>query len=379
MLKRKAFNVIICILTAILLPFSSGLFKVNAQTENDVHVQNLTNAYNQVVEFLNEDGEYTITKAESFSTLCETALVSAETLKQSVSPEEYNSLYRNMHFDVLKMFKNSIIYRIENGYNPDIYAKTDGGITLIRKKVAEAKDAITVTSLVQDIVDVYDGWVEFITTADIARNVLSISTVGESSYKVTAVCQTEMFASDDILKVKHFVDSAIIKNAKVALLNNDELLNDNMGVATAISIRWVRNGVILSGNSIPEKQVQLLINKDSLDVELGENIQIVRYLGNQQVEFLNADVSGENIVITLDKFGEDIESNYSLDFFVLTEGYALETRTKIDDLIPIAIAVVAVIFVLWFIFGIFKAIKKRKRRKEMKEFRKYKKEQKSGR
>lgn len=379
MFKRRLFNVIVCIITAILLPFSSGLFKVNAQTELDGHVNNLTNSYNEVVTFLNGGGEYDTVKAENLYTICQPGLVSAETLKATVPSEEYNNLYRNMHFDVLRVFKNATIYRIENGYDPDIYAKTDGGITLVRQKVAEEKNAINSTVLVADIISAYNRWVEFITTADIARNVLSIQTVEDSEIKVQAVCQTEMFASDDILKVTPFIDSVILKNAKVALLDNGELLNDNMGVATAISIRWVRNGVILSGNSIPEKQVQLLIDKDSLGVEFGENIQIARYLGKQQVDFIDFNLVGNDIVITLDKLGEDIESNYSLDFFVLTEGYALETRTQIDDLIPVAITVFGVIFGLWFIFGIINAIKKGRRRKELKEFRKYKKEMKKNR
>lgn len=379
MFKRRLFNVIVCIITAILLPFSSGLFKVNAQTELDGHVNNLTNSYNEVVTFLNGGGEYDTVKAENLYTICQPGLASAETLKATVPSEEYNNLYRNMHFDVLRVFKNATIYRIENGYDPDIYAKTDGGITLVRQKVAEEKNAINSTVLVADIISAYNRWVEFITTADIARNVLSIQTVEDSEIKVQAVCQTEMFASDDILKVTPFIDSVILKNAKVALLDNGELLNDNMGVATAISIRWVRNGVILSGNSIPEKQVQLLIDKDSLGVEFGENIQIARYLGKQQVEFIDFSLVGNDIVITLDKLGEDIESNYSLDFFVLTEGYALETRTQIDDLIPVAITVFGVIFGLWFIFGIINAIKKGRRRKELKEFRKYKKEMKKNR
>lgn len=378
MFKNKSFNLISCILLAIILPFSCSLFKVNAESSIDEHALILTSSYEAVIRFENGDGNFDLEIAEDLSTECEAGLISAEVIKNSVSQDEYNASYRNMHQEVLKIYKNALIFRIENGYDPTIYAKTEGGIIAVRNKVKEETEVISLSSTVSEISGAYQRWVEFIASPNLAKNVLSISTSADSEIQAVAVSNTEIFASDDVLQVKPFVDSVILKNTQIALMDKVGLLTDNMGVASAISVKWLQNGVVVSGNRIPKQAVEIYIKKATLGVDLGANFQVVRYLGNQQVEFVNAHFSGDYIVISLNQFGGDIESQYSLDFFILADGFALQSQSAVEKFFSenyvVILAGVALIILISLGSSIAKSAKKKKLRKEMREFRKYKKE-----
>ena len=380
MFKKSPLNLIVCILTAVILPFTCGLIKVNAESNITQHVSTLTSSYETVIRFENEIGEFNMQLAEELSQDCEAGLVSAEEIKNAVTQEEYNALYRNMHIEVLKIYKNAINFRIENGYDPTIYAKTDGGIIAIRNKVKEETGIVSASSKVDEITAAYQRWVEFISSPDLAKNVTSITTTVDSEVQAVAVAQTEIFASDDVLRVKKFVDSVIIKNTQIALMGSDGLLTETMGVASAISIRWIQNGVVVSGNKIPDKAVEIYINKNTLGIDIDSNFQIVRYLGNQQVEFVNTRLSGDDIVISLSQFGGDIDSTYDLDFFILVDGYALESQSAVEKFFTenyvVVLTGVALIVLISIGASIAKTARKKKLKKELKEFRKYKKEMK---
>ncbi len=345
--------------------------------------------YNYLLDFYAKGGVISDDDQEELLHLTKWASESAETLKTLVTQSEYDRNYRNQYVDVFRVFKNVTLYNLNKNYNESDYSPSDGGVVLLHEKLYEARGKISTATSVKDVDDAYQEFIEFISSGDLSKKTNELSTDKEQIINVTVKADSSIFADDDVLTTKKFLDSVIIKNTKIALIDNENLLDPTSGVAYFFSIRWVRDGVIIKGDEDTPTKVTFKVDTSQMGITVDDSscMQIVRYLGNQEVAFVNASLADGKIVFSLDNFGGDIESNYDLDFAVVIKGYKLEAPSMVGKFINenmvIVISVASAIVILYLLIKIIKINSRRRKRRQYKQFRreyraftKYKKKQK---
>ena len=152
------------------------------------------------------------------------------------------------------------------------------------------------------------------------------------------------------------------------------MLDATNGVAYFFSIRWERDGVIIKGDKNSPAKVTFIVDTANMGLTIDENscLQIVRYLGNQKVDFISARLEDGKIVFSLDNFGNDIESNYDLDFAVVIKGYKLEAPSMagkfLSENLVIVVSIVGAIVILYLLIKIIKTGSRRSKKRKYKEF-----------
>ena len=379
----KIKKIVACLVTALVLTFSPLNFgSVKAEASLESNIETLSSGYEVVTSFYNDGGEFNSSNVSDIVNATSLASVAGEEIRLSIGEEEYlKSSYRNMYTDVFQIYKNALVYLIENSYDEALYSQTNGGVVLLHQKVNEYTNLIKSSTNHESATSNYNEFIEFINSNALAKKTKEVSTTPSQEIKVKATSQSPIFSEDDYLTASYFVDSVIIKNTKVALMNNEKLLDETSGVATYISIRWKSNDVIVEGSKVPEIPVTFEIDVSSLNVEIDSEslVQVVRYLGNRKVEFIeSAKLQNGVVTFTLQSFGEDIATSYDLDFAIVTKNNAITTSSIVatfaEENLVLIITIAGAVVLLWMIVKISKSIRARRKKKMLKAFKKqYKK------
>lgn len=393
---KKIITAVVTALVILISPFTFQSVKAE-DFSVDEHFAVLSSGYATVLEFYREGGVISDSNCYNLYTATGEAVKSAEALKLNVTQKEYNSSYRDMHTDVFRVFKNTTIYRLENSYDENLYSPTLNGTVAINNKLSEAKNSVSSATSYQTVVDAELSFYEYIGSDEPSLKTSVMITDGSQPITVKLQSESPIFAEDDVITTNFFIDTVIIKNVKVALINNPELLDETNGVACFFSVRWIRNDVTLDVSDVSVAPTTFAVKVTDLGVELNEEscLQLVRYLGRGEVEFIDGvSLSDGYIVFTL---SEDIESDYELDFAVVAKGYAIKYSTyleqyvyewgldglfvsiaesvKIDvNFVIGAFALLIVPIVLSILYFIYRLIVRGIKRKERKKYKEYKKE-----
>ncbi len=349
----------------------------------------LKSGYSYLLDFYAKGGVISEDNQEELLYFTKCASTSAEVLKTLVDESEYDRKYRNQHIDVFRVFKNVTLYNLNKNFDESDYSPSDNGIVLLHNKLYEARGKISNATSVMDVENAYQEFLEFISSGEVSKKTDKLSTNNEQAIQVSVQASSPIFGDDDVLVTKKFLDSVIIKNTQIALIDNENLLDPTNGVAYFFSIRWVRDGVIIRGDEASPTKVTFMVDVSQMGVTVDDSscMQIVRYLGNQEVAFINASLVEGKIVFSLDNFGGDIEGNYDLDFAVVIKGHQLEAPSTVGKFINenkvIVISVAGAIVLLYLLIKVIKINSRRRKRKQYKQFRreyraftKYKKKQK---
>ncbi|MBQ3234619.1 MAG: hypothetical protein IJA97_00495 [Clostridia bacterium] len=369
-LKKSLFTAFIAVVLSLFCVFPTQ--SVIAEESVSTHASTLASGYAEATAFINGGGVFTTENVDGLIVKTSSAVKSAEFLKGAVTETEYADNFRNAHTAVLQVCKNAHVWKMENGYDPDIYSETSGGIVLVHQKLSESSLAIKTATEYSQIQTAYDSWQSFITSRAASLKVKTLNGVGVVSVKLSSA--QPIFAEDDALIASEFTNSVIVKNTKSALKDNDELDTIESGLAYYLSIRWKRDKVVKTGSTAP---VEVTIELEDMGLKDATYIQVARYVGGEKVAFLDGvTVEDGYIKFTLENFGADIESDYALDFAIIARGYkAKPTYTHVYIIIG-----VSVILILVIVLRIVVGVKRRRKRKEYKTFarqrkleRKYKK------
>ncbi|MBR6736958.1 MAG: hypothetical protein IKL82_01165 [Clostridia bacterium] len=287
--------------------------------------------------------------------------------------EGFLTTYRNEYEVLMVAYKNVCKYMLDNSFNLSDYAPTENGVVLVNTKLQEAKTAISQATCKQEVDVACQTFIDFISGGTAVKNNNVLVTEEGASITASVATTAKVFSPDDVLSVKKFADSVITKNLKLALLDSTELTVNEGGVAYYFSVKWLRNGVIVEDRADLAVTFTVSLEDMGLTVENGAPVQIARYLGNGNVAFTSATVDGGNLIFSLTGFGGDIESKYDLDFAVVLEGYALESRGFVYDNWQTILIVLAGIVVIYLISKMVKTAKKGKMKKEFKAFKKERK------
>ncbi len=325
-------KIVIAVVTALVILISPLTFQSVKAEEFSLneHEAILLYGYDAVLEFYNQGGVISQDNCDTLYNSTGEAVKSAEIIKSQVTQQEYNDLYRNMFIDVFRVFKNTAIYKVENSYDESLYSPTENGIVAVNKQLVEVKGLISSANTYQAVVDAEQSFYEFI-AYEPSKKVSDISTDESQPISVKAFSTSAIFAESDVIETEFFIDSVIIKNTKVALIDNPNLLDATNGVACFFSIKWVRDGVILDVSDVDVAPTFICVNVEDLGLELNDEscLQIVRYLGRGEVEFIDgAYLYDGNIVITL---SEIVDTEYQLDFAVVAKGYAIEYSSILEQ------------------------------------------------
>lgn len=379
--KKSFFISFISLITFVFCLFPSA-FAVKADGLGEMEYSRVLDVgYARVNEFISQEGDSGIFTEENVGEMLSctsSAVIAAENLKYVVTSLEYSKKYQNKHTDVLRVCKNSYIWLMENGYDLNVqpivdfsvYAPTSGGIVLVRNKLKEFKDKIELAETMVEIDVAFVSWELFINSGEPALKVDSISSDKGIGVKLEA--DELIFAEDDVVEVAKFLNSVIIKNTQSALVGNENLLSEDSGIAYFFSLRWKSDGVIVEGNKVPETPIKVSVKLKDLGLENATDVQLVRYKGSGEVEFVDGvEVKDGYLTFTLKTFGNDIESDYALDFAVVAKGYKQEAK---PIYLYVLIGAVALLFVL-IISQMIRGVKKRRRKKDYKKFLKRRKQE----
>ena len=334
----------------------------------------LNAGYSYLLDFYADGGVISQDNQEELYYLTSSAVKSAETLKTLVTETEYDRTYRNQHVDVFRVFKNVVLYRLNGSYNESDYSSSDNGIVLLHNKLYEARGKISTASSYTEVDDAYNEFLNFISSDELSKKTSELSTDSEQAIQVTVVANSPIFGDGDKLTTKKFLDSIIIKNTKIALIDNENLLDSTSGVAYFFSIRWERDGVITRGDKNSPTKVTFSVDTSNMGITVDDSscLQIVRYLGNQKVEFITATLQDGKIIFSLDNFGGDIESNYDLDFAVVIKGYKLEAPSVVGKFLTenfaIVISIASALVILYLLIKIIKINSRRNRKRKYNQF-----------
>ena len=323
-------KIITAIVTALLIfisPFTFQTAKAEELSLED-HVATLSSGYVAVLDFYNQGGIISQDNCETLYADTSEAVKSAEAIQSQVTKEEYDKYYRDMHTDVFRVFKNVVIYQLEHSYDEKLYSTL--GVAEINNKLAEVKGNVSVATSHQAVVDNARVFYDFIESDQPSKKVSELSTSDSQPITALVYSMEPIFASDDVVESSFFIDSVIIKNTKVALMGNENLLDKSSGVACFFSLRWIRNGVVLDAEDVLLSPTVVGVEISDLGVELNSDscVQIVRYAGNGEVEFIkNVEVADNYLVFSLDG---GVDSVYDFDFAVVAKGYAIENATVIE-------------------------------------------------
>ncbi len=380
---KKIVTLLVTALVLAVMPLTSSVAKAEEESY-DVQIEALSTGYAVVQTFISEGGTFNEHNIQSVVEATSNATLAGEELKLKVLPEDYNRYYRNMHTDVFQVYKNALVYLMQNACDESIYSPSNNGVVLLNQKLSEYSLSVKTSLSHQDATSAYEAFIQFLQSGELTLKVSVLETGYKQPIKATVTSSSPIFGQDDVITTSFFLDTVIIKNTKVALIDNENLIDQTSGVAKFFSIRWNRDGVILEGNSVPETSVSFKINLEDLGLTPSEcnELQLVRYLGNQEVQFVEgATLSSDGYIeFTLTSFGEDIDTVYDLDFAVVIKGYALETPSVVgaylEENLVLVLIIVGSIVLLYLISKIVSRVKARKKRKEYKKFKKYLKQQK---
>ena len=204
------------------------------------------------------------------------------------------------------------------------------GVVAINNKLAEVKGNVSVATSYQVVIDSAQLFYEFIGSDEPSKKISNLSTSDSQPITAHLSSSEPIFASDDVIESSIFIDTVLIKNTKVALMGNENLLDASSGVACFFSLRWIRNGVVLDASDVFVKPTAVAVEIADLGVELSVDscVQIVRYARSGEVEFIeNVEIIDGYLTFLLDK---RLDSDYEFDFAVVAKGYALESATVIE-------------------------------------------------
>ena len=325
-------KVIIAVVTALVILISPLTFQPVKADEFSLneHEAILSYGYNAVLEFYNQGGVISNANCDALYNATGEAVKSAEIIKSQVAQKEYNDLYRNMFTDVFRVFKNTAIFRVENCYDEDLYSPTQNGIVAVNNKLNEVKGLISSANTYQAVVDAELSFYTYIGSSEPSLKTSLIMADDTQPITVYALSSSPIFAEGDVIKTEFFIDSVIIKNTKVALIDNEELLDESSGVACFFSIRWIRDGVVLDINDVDVSETLIAVEVEDLGLNLNEEscLQLVRYLGGGEVEFISeVSLYDGYILFTL---SELLNTKYQLDFAVVVKGYAIEYSSILE-------------------------------------------------
>lgn len=323
-------KIITAVITALLILVSPFTFQTAKAEELSLeeHSAVLSSGYETVLDFYNQGGVISGDNCFTLYTATSEAVKSAEAIQSIVTQEEYDKTYRDKHTDVFRVFKNTVIYQLENSYDESLYSTS--GVVAINNKLAEVKGNVSVATSYQVVIDSAQVFYEFIGSDEPSKKISNLSTSDSQPITAHLSSSEPIFASDDVIESSFFIDTVIIKNTKVALMGNENLLDASSGVACFFSLRWIRNGVVLDASDVNAQPTAVAVEIADLGVELTQDscVQIVRYAGNGEVEFIeNVEIIDGYLTFLLDK---RLDSDYEFDFAVVAKGYALESATVIE-------------------------------------------------
>ena len=334
----------------------------------NTNVEAFNSAYNYLVTTPFEtvdDGEII-----EYATKVESAIVLAETIAQDQELASSVNDFSYKHNFVLKKYKFFVSdYKLEVIYNPQDFSNTENGIIKINSEKSIAKTAIEYAANKEQVDNAYLTFYNLINSNDLAKNVSTVKTQEDSIVSATATTLNNSlyFSTDDYLVVTKYNNSAIVKNAKVALMDSEELLMENGGIAYYFNVQLSKGGVMAS-EITEELIVTISLEEVGLTVEDGAPVQIVKYKGNRQVEFISALVANNNVMFNVSEVGA---------YALCLEGYALENRSAVVTFFKnygvYLLLALLLVFLIVAPIQYNRKLKKKKLKAEKKEYKRYKK------
>ncbi len=359
---KKFMLMVSVLMVALMASFISPTF-VSANTDETV----LNDTYNYLV--LNP--LETVLDVQEYSSKVENGIILAEAInadeERKASIEDFYVKYYDF---ILKKYKFYVKdYKIPSVYNPEDYSNTENGTIKLNREKSIAELAIENATNKQEVDDAFTVFYELINSNDLAKNVNIAKTNEQSTINAEAVTAdgSLYFSTDDYLIVSKYNNSAIVKNTNVALLESEELLMENGGVAYYFNIQLNKNGVI--AESI-EKPIIVKIKLEDVGLTLSSDVvaQIATYNGNRNVTLQSATVLDGYLVFEISNVGE---------YALCLEGYAIEHRSAVVTFFnKYGIYVLLGLLVVFLIVAPIqysRKLKKKKIKAEKKEFKRYKK------
>ncbi|MBO5851095.1 MAG: hypothetical protein J6R29_02045 [Clostridia bacterium] len=349
------------LIVAFIISLISPTF-VSAETEEAV----LNDTYNYLV--LNP--LETVLDVQEYSSKVENGIILAEAINADEEKRASIEGFDKKYTLILKKYKLFVRdYKLTSIYNPEDYPNTENGLIKINNEKLSAKLNIDNATSKQQVDEAFSAFYELINSNDLAKNVNIAKTNEQSQIYAQAVTADDSlyFSTDDYLIVSKYNDSAIIKNTNVALLDSEELLMENGGVAYYFNIQLNKNGVVV--DSI-EKPIIVKIKLEDVGLTLSSDVvaQIATYNGNRKVTLQNATVVDNYLTFEISNVGK---------YALCLEGYAIEHRSAVVTFFAkYGIYVLLGLLVLFLIIAPIqysRKLKKKKVKTEKKEFKRFKK------
>ena len=336
----------------------------SAETQQTV----FNSAYNYLV--LNPFEEIQEAQIEEYALKVESAITLAEELSNNEEVKSTIIDFDNKHAFILKKYKFFVSdYKLGSIYNEQDYSNTENGIIKLNNEKASAKLAIENATNKQQVDEAYSTFYELVNSNSLAINVNIAKTNEESTIygEVTTVDGSSYFSTDDYLIISKFNNSAIFKNAQVALLESEELLMENGGIAYYFNVQLNKNGVILENLETP-LLVKIKLDGANLTVEDGTVCQIAVYKGNRTVELKNATILNGVLEFEISELGA---------YALCLEGYAIQNRSAVVTFFSkywvYVLLGAVVIFLIVVPIQFSRKLKRKKLKAEKKEFKRYQK------
>ncbi len=274
----------------------------------------------------------------------------------------------NYIFNSYKFFL--IDYEIESIYNPSEYSQSENGVVKLNNAKHTAINGVEYATSKSEADEAFNDFKNLVNSNELVKNVNIAQT--ESDAKITGAIETvdgsKIFSPDDSVVISKYVNSIIIKNAKVALLNNAELASENYGIAYYFNVEYKQNGIFSEKDFKSAVKVKIKLSDVGLDLQNGTVVQIAKYQGNHNITLNDASVEEGYLVFTLKSPGE---------YALVADGYAIKNRSYvvqffIDYGVYVLLGVVVILIIAIPIRVRRKAKRKAEKRikKEFKIFRK---------
>lgn len=336
----------------------------SAETQQTV----FNSVYNYLV--LNPLEEIQEAQIEEYALKVESAITLAEELANNEEVKSTIIDFDSKHYSILKKYKLFVSnYKLGSIYNEQDYSNTENGIILLNKEKSIAETAILNAVNKSQVDDAFLTFYNFINSNALAKNVSIAKTNEESTVygEVSTVDGSLYFSTDDYLIISKYNNSAIFKNAQVALLESEELLMEKGGIAYYFNVQLNKNGVILENLETP-LLVKIKLDGANLTVEDGTVCQIAVYKGNRTVELKNANVLNGALEFEISELGA---------YALCLEGYAIQNRSAVVTFFSkywvYVLLGAVVIFIIVTPITVARKVKRRKLKKEKQEYKRYKK------
>ena len=285
------------------------------------------------------------------------------------SEEEVASLtaeQKNVFQTVIDEYKDIVLKKIDllAEENANKFSATSGGRVAFEKDVKAAKTKIDKFNLKSETDKCYselknkvDGEEYSVATDNIV-----------SSDGITVSLKTESgekdFAEDDGVKVIRYLNSAVIRNAGLALSKSKDMTVENGGAAYFFTIKYMRNGVYAESFNSPVEVKIKLSDLNLAGIKDGSSVQAGAYAGKGKVVLCDAAIKDGFFSFTASKPG---------DYFIVAGGYAYKDDGFFKNYGAYLLVGLAAIAVAAIIVNFFIRKKKKAEKKLMKEFKEYKK------